>query len=100
MSFPGKKRIKSILKELETIEGTAAQPENPTPLEKFRHDIQQQFVRYKLNHKVSQREMAELLEVDEGKVSKILHNRLSEFSTDRLITLYSKINPKIRLKVS
>ena len=44
--------------------------------------------------------MAAILEIDEGKVSKILRNRLSEFSTDRLITLYERINPKIKLKVA
>ena len=44
--------------------------------------------------------MAETLGIDEGKVSKILHNRLEEFSTDRLINLYGKLNPKVQLKVS
>jgi predicted XRE-type DNA-binding protein len=69
-------------------------------LQKFRHDIQQKFVGYKLDKKISQREMAEILGIDEGKVSKILHNRLSEFSTDRLINLYEKLDPKVKLKVS
>lgn len=99
MGFPSKNEIERILKKLENVEGTLGLPENPTPLEKFRHDIQQKFVGYKLIKKISQREMAEILGVDEGKVSKILHNRLDEFSTDRLINLYSKLNPKIQLKV-
>jgi len=76
-----------------------APPANPTPLQKFRHDIQQKFVMHKLRNKISQREMAKQLGIDEGKVSKILHNRLSEFSTDRLINLYEKINPAVKLKV-
>ena len=99
MSFPGKKEIERVLKKLEKVEGTLAMPENPTPLEKFRHDLQQKFVIYKHSKEITQREMAELLGVDEGKVSKILHNRLDEFSTDRLINLYSKLNPKAELKV-
>ncbi|MCB0406922.1 MAG: XRE family transcriptional regulator [Bdellovibrionales bacterium] len=100
MGFPSKKEIKRVLKKLENVEGTLGMLEYPTPLQKFRHDIQQKFVGYKLDKKISQRELAELLGIDEGKVSKILHNRLDEFSTDRLINLYSKINPKIKLKVS
>ncbi len=100
MGFPSKAEVKRVLKKLENVEGTLAPPANPTPLQKFRYDIQQKFVGYKLDKKISQREMAEVLGIDEGKVSKILHNRLTEFSTDRLINLYEKIDPKVKLKVS
>jgi predicted XRE-type DNA-binding protein len=100
MGFPTKEQIAKVLKKLEKFEGTAGMPENPTPLEKFRHDLQQKFVGYKLHNQISQRALAELLGVDEGKVSKILHNRIEEFSTDRLINLLEKINPDVKLKVS
>ena len=100
MGMPSRAEIKKVLKKLEKAEGTLAPPANPTPLEKFRHDIQQKFAGYKHKAKISQREMAEILEIDEGKVSKILHNRLNEFSTDRLINLYEKIDPKVKLKIA
>ena len=100
MGMPSKAELKKVLKKLEKVEGTLAPPENPTPLEKFRHDLQQKFVGYVLKEKISQREMAKVLGIDEGKVSKLLRNRLDEFSTDRLIKLYEKINPDVKLKVS
>jgi predicted XRE-type DNA-binding protein len=100
MGFPSRAEIERALKKLEKVEGSLAPPENPTPLEKFRFDIQQKFVLHILRKKISQREMAKMLGIDEGKVSKILHNRLQEFSTDRLINLYEKINPDVKLKVS
>ncbi len=100
MAMPSKTEIQKILKKLEKAEGTLGMPENPTRLEKFRHDIQQEFVRYILKNKISQREMSEIIGIDEGKVSKILRNRIDEFSTDRLINLSEKINPKLKLKVS
>lgn len=100
MGMPSRAEMRKVLKKLEKAEGTLAPPENPTPLQKFRFDLQQRFVSYKLQTKISQREMAERLGIDESKVSKILRNRLSEFSTDRLITLYEKINPKLKLKVA
>ena len=99
MAFPSKSEIARVVKKLEKAEGTLAPPSNPTPLEQFRYDLQQKFVIYKLQKGISQRKMAEILEVDEGKVSKILHNRLEEFSTDRLINLYEKLDPKVKLKV-
>lgn len=100
MKWPSRKELDRVLKKLESVEGTLAPPANPTPLEKFRHDIQQKVVGYMLVKKISQRELAKILEIDEGKVSKIVHNRLEEFSTDRLINLYQKLNPNMELKVS
>ncbi|MFZ4405028.1 MAG: XRE family transcriptional regulator [Pseudobdellovibrionaceae bacterium] len=99
MGMPSKAEVKRVLKKLEKIEGSLAPPANPTTLERFRFDLQQKFVLHLLRSKITQREMAKQLGIDEGKVSKILHNRLEEFSTDRLISLYAKINPDIKLKV-
>lgn len=99
MKFPTKAQLKKVLKKLEKTEGTLALPANPTPLEKFRFDIQQKFVIFSLKNKISQRELAKMLGIDESKVSKIIHNRLEDFSTDRLIRLYEKINPDVKLKV-
>ena len=99
MGFPKRSKINKVLKKLEKAEGTLTLAANSTPLEKFRHDIQQKFVAYLQAEKITQRELAKILGIDEGKVSKILRNRTSEFSTDRLITLYEKINPSLKLKV-
>jgi predicted XRE-type DNA-binding protein len=100
MGMPSRTEINRALKKLEKVEGSLAPPASPTPLEKFRFDLQQKFVLYLLRTKISQRELAKLLGIDEGKISKILHNRIDEFSTDRLITLYEKLDPKVKLKVS
>lgn len=99
-NWPSKKEIRQVLKGLEKKEGFLHPPENPTPLERFRFDLQQKFVSYIRKSGISQKELASLIGVDETKVGKILRNHLDEFSTDRLITLYEKINPKVKLKVS
>ena len=99
MGFPSKSEINKVLKRLEKAEGTLALPANPTPLQKFRFDLQQKFVNFILHKKISQRDMAAMIGIDEAKLSKILRNRLDGFSTDRLITLYERLDPKIKLKV-
>jgi len=99
MGFPNSKELDSVLEELEKKEGTLALPENATPLEIFRWELCQKFIKYKKDNNITQREMAKRLGVDEGKVSKILHHRIDDFSTDRLITLYSKLDPNLRLEV-
>lgn len=100
MGFPSKEKIKKTLEKLEKVEGTLSLPENPTALEKFRWDLCQKFIVFKNKNNFTQRQIAGLLKIDEGKVSKILHHRIDEFSTDRLISYYEKLDPKVSLKVS
>ena len=100
MGMPTKSQIQKALKDLEKAEGTLALDSNASALERFRWDLHQKFVRYVREKGITQRKLAEFLEIDEAKVSKILRHRLDEFSTDRLITLYQKLDPEVRLKVS
>ncbi|MBC7714754.1 MAG: XRE family transcriptional regulator [Rhizobacter sp.] len=97
--FPNIKELKAMGIDLDNAEGSLALPAKPTPLELFRFQIQQKFVIYKIEQNCSQKEMAEMIGIDEAKMSKILRHRLDEFSTDRLITLYQKINPDLKLSV-
>ncbi len=100
MGFPKKSEIKKVLKELEKSSGTLALASDATPLEKFRFDLCQKFIVYKIENKLNQKQLAETLGIDEAKVSKILHHRIQEFSTDRLISLYFILNPDLKLKVA
>ena len=100
MGFPSKQKINKMLSKLEKADGTLALPENPSALEKFRWELCQRFLKYKQVHECTQKELAKLLLVDESKVSKILHYRIDEFSTDRLISLYERLDPDVKLRVS
>jgi predicted XRE-type DNA-binding protein len=99
MGFPSRKEIKSVLKELENVEGTLALNPDATPLEYFRWKICQNFIKFTRYQGWNQKQLAEKLGIDEAKVSKILHHRIDEFSTDRLITLYEKLDPKVKLSI-
>jgi predicted XRE-type DNA-binding protein len=100
MGFPSEKELARVRKLLATKEGTLLLHENATPLERFRWDICQLFVKYLRKNDLTQKDLAELLGIDAPKMSKILRHRIDEFSTDRLIELYAKINPELKLKVS
>ena len=100
MGFPNKEQFKRALKKMEGSEGTLALDPNATALDRFRWELHQKFVKYKRVKNLSQRELADLLQIDAGKISKILHHRLDEFSTDRLIKLYEKLAPKVKLRIS
>lgn len=100
MGFPNKTELDRALKKLDKTEGTLALKADASALEKFRFDLCQKFIKYKKAHGLNQKELAEALGTDEPKVSKILHHRIDEFSTDRLIELYSRLDPNLKLKVS
>jgi predicted XRE-type DNA-binding protein len=99
MAFPSKSELDRALKKLENVEGTLALSPDATQLEKFRFDLCQKFIKYKKVHKLNQKQLAFALSIDEPKMSKILHHRIDEFSTDRLIDLYSRLDPDLKLKV-
>lgn len=99
MGFPSKNELAKALEELKNVEGSLSLSKNASPLEKFRFEICQKFLSYKFLKKINQKELAKILNVDEAKVSKILRYRVEEFSTDRLIDLYSRLDPNVELKV-
>ena len=100
MKFPSKKTLDTMQKKLAKADGTLMISPDASPLERFRWDLCQKFLQFKMDHDLNQVQLAELLGVDKAKVSKILHHRIEEFSTDRLVTLYQKIDPDIVIKVS
>ena len=99
MGFPSKEKLKKMRNKLEKSKGTLMLSPDATPLERFRWELCQKFLQYKNEHELSQDQLAEELDVDKAKVSKILHHRIKEFSTDRLISLYQRLNPEIKLRV-
>ena len=99
MAFPNKKELAKIRKKLTTIEGTRMLSPRATPLEKFRWDLCQQMVRYKLENDLTLEALGKELGIDKGKVSKILRHRIDEFSTDRLIGYLQILYPETKLKV-
>ena len=99
MGFPNRKELNRAVNKLKDREGTLSLKEDPTPLDKLRWDICQEFVKYKMESKISQKEISEILGIDESKVSKILRHRIDEFSTDRLIKFLYVLDPSLELKV-
>lgn len=99
MAFPNEKQLAMIRKKLEKAEGTLMLPKGATPLERFRWDLCQKFVRYKRVNDLTLDEIAEPLGIDKGKVSKILRHRIDDFSTDRLISYLQILYPDTKLKV-
>ncbi|MCB0343250.1 MAG: XRE family transcriptional regulator [Pseudobdellovibrionaceae bacterium] len=100
MSFPKEKRLSRIRKDLEKVEGFLMLDPDADELARFRFRICQDLLKYAQRKNFKDVEMAEFLEIPKADMSRIFNHRIDKFSTDKLIKLYSKINPDYKLKVS
>ncbi len=101
MSFPSRKDIDRVLKKLENAEPAfVIDRKNASAVDKVKYDLCKEFVKYVLENKISQIELAEKLGVDKARVNKIVKYRIEYFTIDKLLSLLSIIKPNKELKVS
>ena len=98
--YPTEAEWKAIERKLGKSLGSQMLAPDASPVDKTKHDICAQFVIYKRDTEVTQRELAKRLEVTESRVSEILHYHYDRFTIDKLLELLSKIRPEVRLKVA
>ncbi len=100
MRYPNKKKLEEMDKKLKLAEGTRMVGSSSSPAEKFRWDLCQSLVKHMTEHDLSQIEFAKLLEIDQARVSEIVHHRIDKVSTDKLIAYNEKINPSVVFKIA
>ncbi|CAI2189178.1 5475_t:CDS:2 [Funneliformis geosporum] len=71
--------------------GTCVVNPHATPLEKAKYNICQTIVRYQMRNDLSEKEVAERLELDEQTTSKILRCRIKDFDLNELTICLGKI---------
>lgn len=100
MGFPSEKELKRIRAKLKKAPGFLMLPPNADELAKFRFHICQELLKYSQKNELTAVEMAKFLDIPKADMSRIFNHRITRFSSDKLIKLYSKINPSYRLKVA
>lgn len=100
MGFPNEKELKRIRAKLKNTQGFLMLSPGADELATFRFNICQELLKYAQKHDLTAVEMAKFLEITKADMSRIFNHRITRFSTDKLIRLYSKINPGYRLKVA
>lgn len=98
--WPSKKELDKVLDELDQTEGSLHLNADASALDKFRFQLCQRLLSYKIQHNLKQRELAEKLDIDEAIMSKVLHHRIEKISTDKLIEYVQIIEPDINLLVA
>lgn len=94
MRFPSKKKIQEMADKLENVEGSQPLPENATLSEKTKYKICEKFVKYCLENRITQKELADQLEISPARVNEIVKYKIEKFTIDRLLEYYEKLFPK------
>jgi len=79
--------------------GSWVLPENPTPLEKSKHEVCREILLYQRKHKLNNQELTEKMELTLPETEDILHYRFDCFTLDRLMTYANKLFKNEPLKV-
>lgn len=97
--FPSEKELEEVRNRLNKGMASRPLPKDTSAVDRAKFHLCEKFVIYKNTHKITQRELAKKVGVNESLMSKILHYHFDEFTVDRLIKYLSEIYPDIDLKV-
>jgi predicted XRE-type DNA-binding protein len=98
--FISDQELKAVRKAMRGVRGTEHLPTDATALDRAKHNLCRQFLIYMRKKEISQRKLAELLDVPESRISEIVHYRIGKLTLDRLVRYYERINPNANFKVA
>lgn len=100
MRYPSKETLKKMDKRLKKLQGTLMVGPSSPPSDRFRWDLCQNLVQHMVKEELSQVDFAEILGIDQARVSEIVNHRIDKVSTDKLIRYNETINPKVNFKIA
>lgn len=98
--YPSKETLKKMDRKLAKAKGSVSLPPDASPVDAFKHALCAQFIRYRREHGMTQRELAAELGLSEARTSEILNYRHGRFTADHLVKYLSKIKPNLKIKVA
>lgn len=93
------KRIRDKLSDPDYTGGNLALPEHPPETDRAKYQLCQIIAKYQREKRLTQKEVAERMGVDEARVSDILHGRIGSFTLDRLLAYTGKLHPNLKVEI-
>lgn len=99
--FPEEKDLNEILSQLSSDEvlGSTVIPKNAPVSDKIKFKLCAKILEYKQRHKLTQKELAEKLNLDEPEMSRVLHYKIDRYSIERLLSYATALYPKLTLEI-
>lgn len=98
-TFPPQKDVEKMARKLGKGPASEFLSPDATDLEKLKYEICKAFIKYKQLNRLSQRELASQIGVNESVVSKIVHYKIDAFTVDRLMRYLAAIDSQVTFKV-
>ncbi|MCB0392147.1 MAG: XRE family transcriptional regulator [Bdellovibrionales bacterium] len=98
--FPSSKNLDKMDKVLSKSEGTYILPPDAGAVEKAKYEVCKHILIFMHKKGLTQRQLADKMEVPETRVSEIVHYKIAKFTLDKLVSYYEKINPNVSLSVA
>ncbi len=97
--FPDNKELAEVRERLSRGPAARPLPESADSVERLKHNLCAEFVKYKNRKGITQKQLAKKLGIDEALVSKIVNYAYDEFTVDRLVKYLSALYPKIEISL-
>jgi predicted XRE-type DNA-binding protein len=99
--WPDEKTLSEIRARLSSdeVQGSTVLGPNAKLVDRIKHNVCSKIVQFHLNSNLSQKELADKLNVDEPEMSRILHYKLERYTIDRLLGYLEILYPKVGLEV-
>lgn len=99
MGFPDEKELSRVRKKLSKVEPTRSLPKDASKSDKLKYELCRQFVKYLMKHELTQKELAEEIDIQPARMNEIVKYRIDLFTVDRLLDYAERLRPNLKITV-
>lgn len=99
MGFPDEKELSRVRKKLSKVEPTRSLPKDASKSDKLKYELCRQFVKYLMKHEMTQKELAEEIDIQPARMNEIVKYRIDLFTVDRLLDYAERLRPNLKITV-
>lgn len=100
MTFPNEKELKKVRTKLARVVPSRTLPRNASKADVIKYKLCEKFVKYILDKKISQAQLARQLHVDPSRINEIVKYRIDLFTVDKLMELAESLDLDFRVEVA
>ncbi len=99
--YPDEDKLKKIVEKLSSddVIGSTVLSSDASEADKIKYNLCAFIVKYKIEKKINQKDLAEKLGLDEPETSRVLHYKIERYSIERLLGYAKILYPKLTIEV-
>lgn len=97
--WPSERELAAVRERLSGVEGSTVLGNEASLTDRIKQNLCSKIVEYHVKNKVTQKDLAAKLGVDEPEMSRILHYKLGRYTIDRLVGYLEVLYPNVDFEV-